>query len=424
MIAAWMLHAVAVALLCSAAGLALDRLVRPHRRPVRWIWLGTLVLGAGLPLLRLVAGSLPSPATADLPAALHVTTLEAIRPTVGAASPLHSLDPILLGAWALLTFTLLALALRAALRLHALRRKSHARRIGDVEVLVSPDLGPAVTGVLRPRVVLPAWMLEEGSEALELAILHEREHVRSRDPLVVGLGAIVPLLFPWNPLLWWAFHRLREAVEVDCDARVLAHRPDALRSYARILLDVGRRHAGLVSGLAPALTQPRSFLERRIRAMTSTPPSRPVLRALGLGGLALLAFVGACLAPDAREGDGTLLDVDGSQAAISEPPGEIESPAQLTVAPDVVNSREVVQALDDEYPPLLRKAGIEGTATVWMHVDRTGAVLETRIRESAGHRALDQAALDVAEVFELTPPRNESGPVDAWIALPVSFVLD
>jgi len=89
--------------------------------------------------------------------------------------------------------------------------------------------------------------------------------------------------------------RLRLAVEIDCDARVLARggrRPE----YGELLLQVGRRRTQFALA-ALALGEPGSFLERRIRRMTTALPRwRWAGAALALV-VAAGAIVGACEAP-------------------------------------------------------------------------------------------------------------------------------
>ncbi|HEV8125034.1 MAG TPA: hypothetical protein VGP80_12360, partial [Gemmatimonadales bacterium] len=80
------------------------------------------------------------------------------------------------------------------------------------------------------------------------------------------------VLMPWNPAIWWAMRRLRLAVEIDCDQRVLGRGVDA-RHYATLLLTVGNRMSRIPFAWATALGGSRSFLERRILAMTT--PIRP-----------------------------------------------------------------------------------------------------------------------------------------------------
>jgi protein TonB len=92
-----------------------------------------------------------------------------------------------------------------------------------------------------------------------------------------------------------------------------------------------------------------------------------------------------------------------------------------TVKPDVKNRGEVQRALEREYPPLLRDAGIGGQVMVWFFIDEQGRVQNTQINQSSGHKALDDAALKVAEVIEFTPALNRDKRVPVWISLPITF---
>lgn len=95
----------------------------------------------------------------------------------------------------------------------------------------------------------------------------------------------------------------------------------------------------------------------------------------------------------------------------------------MTVRPGIRNRGEVRRALEGEYPPLLRDAGIGGTVLIWFFIEEDGVVQETRIHTSSGHRALDEAALRVAEIIEFTPALNRDKRVPVWISLPVTFVI-
>lgn len=92
-----------------------------------------------------------------------------------------------------------------------------------------------------------------------------------------------------------------------------------------------------------------------------------------------------------------------------------------TVKPSIKNRSEVAQALQKEYPQLLRDAGIGGTVLVWFFIDTHGKVENTQIKQSSGHEALDNAALKVADVFQFTPALNRDKKVPVWIALPIIF---
>src|SRR6266487_6960503 len=76
--------------------------------------------------------------------------------------------------------------------------------------------------------------------------------------LGISTSAAALVLMPWNPALWWQVRRLRLAVEIDCDGRVLA-RGGTPPEYFELLLQVGRRRARFALAV-PALGEPASFL--------------------------------------------------------------------------------------------------------------------------------------------------------------------
>src|SRR5262249_5151229 len=69
--------------------------------------------------------------------------------------------------------------------------------------------------------------------------------------------------------LWWQLHRLRCAIEVDCDARVLDAGLDT-GQYGETLIDVSQRPSDHIGSVA-AMSESRSFLERRIAIMVRRP---------------------------------------------------------------------------------------------------------------------------------------------------------
>lgn len=110
------------------------------------------------------------------------------------------------------------------------------------------------------------------------------------------------------------------------------------------------------------------------------------------------------------------------------PPEEIQTDISaaptftpFTVAPSLQNLSEVQRALTREYPTVLRDSGIGGRVTVWFFIDEEGRVQQTRIDQSSGYEALDQAALNVAEVYRFSPAMNRENRVQVWVSLPITF---
>jgi TonB family protein len=174
------------------------------------------------------------------------------------------------------------------------------------------------------------------------------------------------------------------------------------------------------------LSELEETLERRIRIMTMPFPKKPWLRGMFLTALGGVLLAVACWTPspnDATEGEeevfvselpppATDVEVDISAAPTFTP---------YTVRPDIRNRAEVARALEAEYPPLLRDAGIGGTVQIWFLMDENGVVQKTLMNESSGHQALDEAALEVAAGIEFTPALNRDKPVPVWISLPITF---
>ncbi len=120
---------------------------------------------------------------------------------------------------------------------------------------------------------------------------------------------------------------------------------------------------------------------------------------------------------------------DNPVEALPPPPttdGAVDLPANpvftpMTVAPEIRNRREVQAALMRLYPPLLRNAGVGGQVVVWFFISEEGLVLDRRVSRSSGHTQLDDAALEVADVFRFTPALNRDHIVQVWIQLPITF---
>lgn len=93
----------------------------------------------------------------------------------------------------------------------------------------------------------------------------------------------------------------------------------------------------------------------------------------------------------------------------------------FTVAPSIRNRSEVVRAIEQAYPPLLRDAGIGGRVLVYFFIDAEGNVGSVRIHETSGHAALDDAALIVAEAYRFRPAENRGVDVPVWVSFPITF---
>lgn len=276
---AWMVYAVLVTLALCAAALAAERAAKVRRTTTRWVWTASLAGSLLLPTVIATASiRLPhalKPDVAPTSIALRNTTsvpmppmLLGLEDTQAGAAPVHA-DTLMRGIWEAACALMILIVTLNSVLLHRRKRGWREEYLFDERVLVAPDAGPAVAGLLRSRIVVPAWLLQASEEQQRCAIAHERSHLDARDPQLVALALALVALMPWNLLLWWQFHRLRHAIELDCDARILQCGHD-VGTYCEALIHVGQQQSSRV-GLVPAMSDSVSFLELRIRHMLYKP---------------------------------------------------------------------------------------------------------------------------------------------------------
>jgi beta-lactamase regulating signal transducer with metallopeptidase domain len=302
----WMLWSVVFAALIGLAAAALDRIAGHFAAPRRYIWIAALVACAVVPAVLATRRVAPAAAPAPLarpksgesiatdPAARQVPSPIA-RTVRRAAVANASADTWATRVWIVLSLVVLTAFVRGARSLHRRRATWGEAQLDRHCVLVAPDAGPAVIGFTRPRIVLPEWALTLDTRTQDLMLRHEIEHVRAHDPQALLTAGALLVVAPWNAVLWWIVRRLRLAMELDCDTRVI-RAIGGSHDYGMVLLAVGERHTTSLP-LAASLAWPRPLLERRIKAMTTPRPRRPLVASLPLVAVALLTMTAAARTP-------------------------------------------------------------------------------------------------------------------------------
>lgn len=307
----WMTYAAGVAGLLAAGAFSLDRLCEKANLPRRFAWLAAMTLALLVPLFASppeLNSTMAAPAaTGAVKADAAPRTPDAVPPggTIGetvatgeavAAGPATT-GRAVLAVWGFASLAALILMCTVLTAATLARGRWDRRRIAGEDVYVSSGFGPAVVGVARPAIVIPSWVVRLGEAVGATVVRHEREHVRAWDHLALLYSGFVVAAMPWNPALWWMFMRLRTAVEIDCDRRVLAS-GIPVTDYGDLLLDIGSGRPARPF-FALTLVGSESMLERRLNAMRNRrDKARKSVLALSvlalLGCLALAAVVAAC----------------------------------------------------------------------------------------------------------------------------------
>jgi beta-lactamase regulating signal transducer with metallopeptidase domain len=288
-----MLYGLKVAVLIGLAGLAFERVAAWRGLPRRGLWAAALVLSVALPALAVLTPkqamappallTTPVPSSAAAPNAMaEVFPAPGAAPSIAIRSlprPRHrtwptreSFEQLLQTVWLAASVGMVTFYVLLWLRLRMAARDWRRERINDQEVWVTEALGPAVFGFVNPIILMPRWTLDAPINARTVVLKHEQEHIAAHDPGLLLLGLLLVAIAPWNVPLWWQLRRLRFAIEVDCDARVLGRGADAI-AYSEVLLTIGQRRTFTPVG-AIALTEPASRLLRRIQIMTTDVPKR------------------------------------------------------------------------------------------------------------------------------------------------------
>ena len=267
---AWLVEASWQASVLVVLVLLLQVLLRSRLNP-RWhhaLWL--------LVVARLILPALPESAlsvfqfTPHPPSAIAETVTEPLfAPSTQIQAPAPSLPaPPLAPAYPFSLCTLLALAWLAGasglLLLTWQVNRRFARHVAQAPAVSDPRLieladaarselglhrwprliesaqvqSPAIMGLFRPTLILPKDVRARFSDAeLRFIFLHEFAHLKRGDLFLQWLIALLQILHWFNPVLWYAFRRMRIDREPATDALVLSRTGEEQKeSYGHVLL--------------------------------------------------------------------------------------------------------------------------------------------------------------------------------------------
>ena len=145
--------------------------------------------------------------------------------------------------------------------------------------LTSADLGPALVGVFRPRVVLPLSLVQQTSwDEVEPIIAHELLHLRRRDTAVSALQLLANAVWWFHPLVLWAGKQVEEASERCVDLAVLHVAGCDPAVYCRSLVKVLESRCERAQRLLASAPAVRGFSATCQRVLElADMPSRPKL---------------------------------------------------------------------------------------------------------------------------------------------------
>jgi bla regulator protein BlaR1 len=148
-----------------------------------------------------------------------------------------------------------------------------------IGVVVSDKIkSPALFGFVRPRLLLPQGLLETcGLEELRYVFIHELAHLKQRDIYFGWLMALLQIAHWFNPLMWFAFRRMRADRELACDGLAISMMDaDEPPRYSQTIVNLLENFSQVsyVPSVAGIL-EDKSQIERRIKMIAGyKKPSR------------------------------------------------------------------------------------------------------------------------------------------------------
>jgi beta-lactamase regulating signal transducer with metallopeptidase domain len=301
---AWMVYAMLATAALGVTAWLVDFAVAGRLGRRRVLWAGVFLASAVGPVVFSV--------TRGVPAAVAEEGVGAAPAASGRREPVVS-DRVLISAWLAMS-AVFALWLVATQRRLRRRLRVYPSRVVDGERVLVSDFGPVVVGIVRPQIVLPEWALAMRDSDRRIIVAHETEHRRARDPLLAAVALLVVAALPWNAALWWQLRRLRLAIEIDCDRRVVSRHGHDPHAYGMLLLATRERASRLTPGMAMAMAAMRSGLGRRVEALVDGRP-RSAARRLSALATAVVLAAGIVSVPAPRLSLIRAAVVDASAAA-------------------------------------------------------------------------------------------------------------
>lgn len=163
---------------------------------------------------------------------------------------------------------------------------------------------PSLFGLFCPKLLIPVGVLDEFSPSqLNHVFVHELLHLKRMDILVNWFTRGLLFLHWFNPIIWYAFYKMRENQEQACDELALSHLgSNQVQEYGNTLirlLESSYSKTHRIAGLA-CLSGSKSQIKRRITMLKMFKQTSLKWTIFGLLIIILLAFATLASAKDSN----------------------------------------------------------------------------------------------------------------------------
>ncbi|MBZ9607474.1 M56 family metallopeptidase [Clostridium estertheticum] len=95
----------------------------------------------------------------------------------------------------------------------------------EVELSYSQKISsPSLCGLIKPKILIPVRIADNiGDEEFKYIIMHELTHLKNKDIFINWAITLLSMIYWFNPIFLYAFHKMRQDCEISCDGQVLSY---------------------------------------------------------------------------------------------------------------------------------------------------------------------------------------------------------
>lgn len=229
---------------------------------------------------------------------------------------------------------------------------------------------PTLFGVIRPKILLQKSVMNAlNLSQLRYVFLHEMSHIKRNDIAMNWLLNILLTLHWFNPLLWYAYRKMRDDQEIACDSLALTRvNPEETKEYALTIIRLLENFSNPIRLASSAsISSNKNELKRRVIMIASF---RNNSYKWSLLGLVVMLLISGCTLTNAKSND-------NPQEALTE---SIEM--AFTTEPSVINPDFPVPNDAVLFKGGAKNPNIKNYAKyIWNEADETKSIPDQFLRE-------------------------------------------
>lgn len=125
----------------------------------------------------------------------------------------------------------------------------------NVAIIINKhNKAPYLLGLFKPKIIISSQIMDKFSlEEVRYIFLHELSHLKKKDILINWIIILVQAVHWFNPVIWYALHKMKQDCEISCDETVLnsINTKEAI-NYGQTILNLAKTFSS--SNLTPGVT--------------------------------------------------------------------------------------------------------------------------------------------------------------------------